>query len=583
MKTLFNLKNVALFIILACGVALSIRNLSEPDLWWQLRTGEWMMEHGEVAKYDMFSYTHEGVNWVNVKWGFEYCYAWLSHLTSPHIISLIQALVTVIILLSVASTSSQRNSSTGESSPNMLLKLLLLLVVISFRINSRPEMFSYCFAAISLWLFSRYKNGHIKSIYGLIPLQLAWSNFHEGYSVGMVLCLLFMLGETIQVYMFKKNKASLKHLLIACIASLSIVGVNPRGAELYTYPFTVLQQLEVNNFTVEFYSALTKGYYNYAGLIHLAIVLITIATIYNSTKKEGKLNLKNIIAANGLTRLLVLGGFFYISLKANRNIPFFALAGIPFIRLPTLIKNIRSVQLLAMCLAIGLYGMIVSNKFYTAFLPTQRFGMEINYTKTPEGAAHFIASHHPGPHGFVDFLSSSYLLWRLQPSFKTYLDLRDTEIFPATFIKNIQDAYRIPDAMISQGQTLWQFLDSLDHFDYVAVLNNDNFVPLQYYLLHHNTGFNLVYADALSAVFLRNNDHNQNTIEKYGFRGGQHNVFHRYKTLSTPSYCQTISKILNPWYHPIDYQKVDCIKPMNTFYYNLGHGELVNQYSPLVQ
>ncbi|MBK6446242.1 MAG: hypothetical protein IPF81_13385 [Bacteroidetes bacterium] len=50
--------------VLACSylitIAFSIKALKEPDVWWQIRTGEWILEHHQVPVSDVFSYTQSG-------------------------------------------------------------------------------------------------------------------------------------------------------------------------------------------------------------------------------------------------------------------------------------------------------------------------------------------------------------------------------------------------------------------------------------------------------------------------------------------------------------------------------------------
>ena len=65
------LARIAWGICILIGIVLSFKALREPDLWWMYRTGEWMLENGAVTKTDPFSYTFEGVEWINVKWLFE--------------------------------------------------------------------------------------------------------------------------------------------------------------------------------------------------------------------------------------------------------------------------------------------------------------------------------------------------------------------------------------------------------------------------------------------------------------------------------------------------------------------------------
>jgi hypothetical protein len=81
-------------LVFAVAIALSIKGLREPDLWWQIRTGEWILEHLQVPTQDVFSYTFAGANWFNIKWLSEVLLALVSKATGPEWVFLLQAAVT---------------------------------------------------------------------------------------------------------------------------------------------------------------------------------------------------------------------------------------------------------------------------------------------------------------------------------------------------------------------------------------------------------------------------------------------------------------------------------------------------------
>jgi hypothetical protein len=42
--------------------------LADSDTCWHLRTGEWIMAHGQVPRQDIFSYTGAGKPWFAWEW-----------------------------------------------------------------------------------------------------------------------------------------------------------------------------------------------------------------------------------------------------------------------------------------------------------------------------------------------------------------------------------------------------------------------------------------------------------------------------------------------------------------------------------
>ena len=45
--------------------------VNDPDVWWHLRAGEWMMQHHAVPQSDPFSVAGAGKPWVSYSWLYE--------------------------------------------------------------------------------------------------------------------------------------------------------------------------------------------------------------------------------------------------------------------------------------------------------------------------------------------------------------------------------------------------------------------------------------------------------------------------------------------------------------------------------
>src|SRR5262245_9169499 len=59
------------FFMAATLQSLHPQVLTDPDLWWHLRTGQWIVEHRELPQTDPFSLYGQGRPWVAYSWLFE--------------------------------------------------------------------------------------------------------------------------------------------------------------------------------------------------------------------------------------------------------------------------------------------------------------------------------------------------------------------------------------------------------------------------------------------------------------------------------------------------------------------------------
>ena len=55
-------------ILLFGLLAMTARPATDPDLWWHLRTGQWIVETGHVPHTDPFSFTRGGSPWISHEW-----------------------------------------------------------------------------------------------------------------------------------------------------------------------------------------------------------------------------------------------------------------------------------------------------------------------------------------------------------------------------------------------------------------------------------------------------------------------------------------------------------------------------------
>ncbi|MDB5283516.1 MAG: hypothetical protein JWO06_2591 [Bacteroidota bacterium] len=513
MKKFFD--KVPLFFCFLIAAAFSVKNLREPDLWWQIRTGDWILEHKQIPTTDVFSYTYAGTTWINIKWGFEVVAALITKAAGPECVLLLQALVSCLIVFFLIKLSRAINLSkavtTIESPWAVVLSLLLTLIAIEYRINGRPEMISHLFTVVFLFMLLRHRQQTSNKILWLIPLQLVWANFHEAFGIGIVVTAIFFVGSWLEYWLAKRNVLTLKTELpktisIVLIATIAVVAINPVGFKLLARPFNILGQVYENKFTTELAGFSSPEYWQWN--VYWAIGLLVIGLLGTlvcfRTLKTKQNRFKLFTERIGISYLLTLIAFFYLAATAYRNIVFLLLVFFPLLvfGINSLANKIPSVQklykpiLTGFCvLEIALYALIVSDKYYQFTKSHDHFGLEVVSTINPIGAAEFVKENHLEGKCFSDYLTSSYLLWRLQPGFKTFIDLRDLDIFPASFFSTFAEAVTYPDS--------FDQLDSVNHFDYV-VLYRPQFAGLHEHLFNQSR-FKLAFVDAVAAVYVKKN------------------------------------------------------------------------------
>ena len=426
----------------------------------------------------------------------------------------------------------------------------------SYRMNGRPEMISYLFTAIYLFLFQRIYQGENRLMWLFIPLQLLWANLHEGFGVGIVLLIIFC-GSLWFNYLTKKIKSedelklTTRYTGISILAYLS-VSIHPMGATMLGYPYNIFTQLSANQFTSEILSASNASYWQFPAFINVLFMVLSLLWLVKSGRKNGKFSLANLFDGVPLYYLLIYVAFLYLSFKAYRNVPFFLVVSAPLVAKQLgetclVGLNRRLLFMFQWHCAIGLYLSIVSNAFYSAILPMEEYGIGISPKRNSIGAATFLQQNKITGRAFSDYLGSAYLLWHLQPDFKTFVDLRDLDVFEADDMEIAISCVKYPERKMQDGRTIWEVVDALYQFDYAVVLNHPDFVTF-HRTLYSSKNYAAVYADELNTIYLRKTNQNEQLINQFGTQTGNE-VWHDLMPLQTSNSAQILSTLFNPLYN----------------------------------
>jgi hypothetical protein len=116
------------------------------------------------------------------------------------------------------------------------------------RIQPRPEIFTYLFIALTIFLFSEYYFGKMKRlVYLFPPMILAWANMHPTYLMAFILCGAFFVDALARAAWNRELRwERLKEWIVPPVAAgllgLALCGLNPQGYDAFLTPLHLISR-----------------------------------------------------------------------------------------------------------------------------------------------------------------------------------------------------------------------------------------------------------------------------------------------------------------------------------------------------
>ena len=170
----------------AAAALLGCQALTDADVWWHLRSGEWIIEHRCVPTLDPFTFASADRLWVDLHWSFQVVLALVYRAGGVAGMILLAAALFGLTLL-VIQTARGRDWPAWIGAAVWLPAILLM----GFRSAPRPEVVSVLFSAVYLAVLFRCDR-RPALVWVLPPLQVLWVNAHSLFVLGPVLLAAFL-------------------------------------------------------------------------------------------------------------------------------------------------------------------------------------------------------------------------------------------------------------------------------------------------------------------------------------------------------------------------------------------------------
>ena len=224
-----------LWTVLAVGVgslfwASAARPVSDPDIWWHVRTGQLILDSG-VPHVEPWAYTALGRPWVPTSWATDVVLALLRDGFGWSGIVAFKLVLSGLLLLSLG-----RLLFKATGGPAALVIFTLVTLVVSPFFSERPQLVSL---VLTVWLAHQAAaalNGR-QWPWWTLPLTYLWANLHGMWVLVPVTLVVTMMGAVLDRGPHWKSRIRRSALL--AIGTIALSALTPAGPRLTYWPFVV--------------------------------------------------------------------------------------------------------------------------------------------------------------------------------------------------------------------------------------------------------------------------------------------------------------------------------------------------------
>jgi hypothetical protein len=230
-------RRAVLGAVLILVAAVGLDALSDPDVWWHLKLGDWIIAHHQIPTGELFAYTAFGNPLVAHEWLSEVIFAALAAVGGLALVTFVMGIVAWSGMLATV----LRGRIRGAGPVVIAVGLALGARVAEPVLGTRPQIFTFALVCWTLWIAESYLRSGGRRIWLLPPLFLLWANLHAGFIAGIGFLAIVLAAEIIKRRWSLGAVAPRKRitgLAVALGASALAACVNPYGPSLFVFAAT---------------------------------------------------------------------------------------------------------------------------------------------------------------------------------------------------------------------------------------------------------------------------------------------------------------------------------------------------------
>lgn len=168
--------------VYALLLVVGARLLNDPDTYWQIAVGQWILEHHAVPTTDIYSFTMFGQPWISTQWLAQVLYALAfgaAGWTGPVVLGATAVAATFALLARFLDSRLPRSAT--------LVFVAVAFALMASHLVARPHLLAM--PVMVAWVGGLVAAMDRKTApsFWLLPLMTLWANLHGGFVLGLAL------------------------------------------------------------------------------------------------------------------------------------------------------------------------------------------------------------------------------------------------------------------------------------------------------------------------------------------------------------------------------------------------------------
>jgi hypothetical protein len=420
------------------------------DFWWHLKMGEVIATTRSIPRVDVFSFTATGRPFVLQNWLGELIYYWTYRVGGFSLLVFLGTAITVagFLLMYQLCLNGTRN--------RRIVALIGFLAALGNYGFLRPQTYSFLLFAGFYFVLAQYTE-HRRDRLWLLPFLMAlWVNLHGAFVLGLGLVAIYLAAESCRHFTDPGRTdalsvAELRKLAVILLLCGTTTLLNPEGYGIYSYVRSVIFDAGSQQLVAEWQPPRLNDFLGF--LLFYCPFLLAVFTFIHARVKPN------------LTEIVLFFGFAIFGLTAIRNAAWFSTITYPLIAryLPLVdldpllpLRRYKVIERLFEASASGnekkIYGWvncvllilaIIVLASQSPWIRPELTGKSLLAEQTPVGVADFIQQRELKGRIFHSQEFGDYLMWRLWPEQKTFVDGR-VHLFTLDFLQEYERSIQNP-------------------------------------------------------------------------------------------------------------------------------------------